>query len=212
MNCKHYKLHFLISSLQTCLQYHLKYYLTCSCSFAHRNQQDMAPCRISHGTLAYMYMTHLWGCTCHGDTGRIVHIVFPKVLLGTDSVPWTGRMVNCYSYIGLRSSSRSIQDCTGIGRSLHRSGSWHCSSNYCCTGDPRYQDDTCIFPSLGHICPFGISKHSRNSVPNDCGCKYTCQSSHRTVHWGNNYISLCSQVPKTGQGTLLKRQYSSQEI
>lgn len=182
MDCKHSKLHFLISSLQTWLQYHLKYYLTCSCSFAHRNQQDMAPCRISHGTLVYKYTTHLWGCTCHGDTGRIVHIVFPKVLLCTDSVPWTGRMVNCYSYIGLRSSSRSIQDCTGIGRSLHRSGSWHCSSNYCCTGDPRYQDDTCIFPSLGHICPFGISKHSRNSVPNDCGCKYTCQSSRRTVH------------------------------
>lgn len=135
---------------------------TCSCSFDHRTRQDMAPCRTSHGTLVCRYMCRPPGCTCHGRTGSTVHTADPTSSPGTGSVPWTGRMVNCYSYIGLHSSSQSNQDCTGIALSLRRKQNWCCSSSCCCTGDPRRQDDMCICLSLGHTCPFGISKHSRS--------------------------------------------------
>lgn len=177
--------------------------LTCSCSFVHNTQQDTAPCRISHGTLVCTCMTRLLGCTCRSHTGSTVHIVGPTVFRGTGSVLWTGHTASCCSCTGSHSSSRSNRDCTDTGPSLHHRWSWRCSSSCCCTGDPRCQGDTCIFPSLGHICPSGIDKHSHSLGPSGCGCKCTCQSSHHTGRWGNSYISLCSRVPKTVQGTLL---------
>lgn len=135
---------------------------TCSCSFVHRTRQDMVPCRTSHGIPVCRCKSRPPGCTCRGHTGSIVHTVGPTASLGTGSVPWTGRTVNCYSCTGLRSSSPSNQDCTDIALSLHRRPSWCYSSSCCCTGGPRRPGDMCICPSLGHTCPFGISKQSRS--------------------------------------------------
>lgn len=134
---------------------------TWSCSFDHKIQQDMAPCRTSHGTQADRYMNHQPGYTCHRGTGSFAHSVDPKASPCTGSVPRTGRMVNCYSYTGVHSSSQSSQGCTSIALSSHHRLNWCCSSSCCCTEDPRSQDSMCIFLFLGHTCPSGKDKHSR---------------------------------------------------
>lgn len=176
--------------------------LTCSCSFVHNTQQGTAPCRTSHGTLVCTCMTRRLDCTCRSHTGSTAHIVGPTVSLGTGSGLWTARTASCCSCTGSRSSSQSTQDCTDTGPSLHHRWSWRCSSSCCCTGDPRCQGGTCISPSLGHICPSGIDKHSHSWGPSGCGCKCTCRSGHHTGRWDNSYICPCSQVPKTVRGTL----------